>query len=65
MALFSEQLSPEDFVNVDIRELASSKVRKEREHHSQYGMWNKRTDWAKEVVKQNKDFKGMFPCELC
>ena len=31
LALLSEQISPEDFVNCDIRQLASSKLKQKRE----------------------------------
>ena len=65
LALLSEQISAESFVNCDMRQLASSTLKEKRETFLLQGMWNKRTDWAKEVVKNNKDYKGMFKCEQC
>jgi hypothetical protein len=65
LALIREIITPEDLCTMDPRLLASSKMKREREKASSYGLWNKRTDWDQEVVKQNADFKGMFKCESC
>ena len=66
MTLLRQKISPEDFVMVDLRKLASEKMKKDREEAEKRGLWNKRTDWDCELVKQKGDnYKGMFNCELC
>ena len=66
MTLLKQKISPEDFVMVDQRKLASEKMKKDREEAEKRGLWNKRTDWDCELVKQQGDkYKGMFNCELC
>lgn len=52
MTLLRQKISPEDFVMVDLRKLASEKMKKYREDAEKRGLWNKRTDWDCELVKQ-------------
>ena len=40
-------------------------MKKVREQQMMKGLWNKRTDWDQEVVKNNAKYKGMFKCKLC
>ena len=64
MTLLKQKISPEEFVTVDLRKLASEKMKKDREDAEKRGLWNKRTDWDCELVKQQGDkYKGMFKCE--
>jgi|APCry1669190731_1035312.scaffolds.fasta_scaffold101809_1 hypothetical protein len=48
LSLFKKEITPEEFVVIDIRNLASSELKTQREKSQQIGMWNKRTDWNKE-----------------
>lgn len=48
-----------------MRDLASDQKKKDREETELKGLWNKRTDWDQEMVKQQVDFKGMFKCTSC
>jgi len=65
LALVTRKVTPEDFVSLDPKQLASSKMKKEREASVMKGLWNKRTDWDKELVKNDEKYKGMFKCEEC
>lgn len=51
---------------VDLRKLASEKMKKYRDEAEKRGLWEKRTDWDCELVKQQGDkYKGMFKCTQC
>lgn len=63
--LLNKEITPEEFVLVDLRLLASDKMKKDRDEAMMRGLWNKRTDWDKEMVKAKADYKGMFKCENC
>lgn len=63
--LLNKEITPEEFVLVDPRLLASDKMKKDRDEAMMRGLWNKRTDWDKEMVKAKADYKGMFKCENC
>jgi hypothetical protein len=52
MTLLKHKISPEEFVMVDLRKLASDKMKNDREEAEKWGLWNKRTDWDCELVKQ-------------
>ena len=65
VVLLNQEISPEEFVMVDLRMLASEEMKNEREEASMRGLWNKRTDWDKELVKPQADYKGIFKCALC
>ena len=64
--LLDRQISPEEFVKLDVREIASDDMKKQREQFEEMGMWQKRTDWDNEEVKaQGSKYKGLFMCEEC
>ena len=65
VALLSGKVTPEALVSMDARDLASTELQTKREEATMAHMWNKRTDWAQEVVNSNPDYKGMFKCEDC
>lgn len=51
---------------MDIRKLASDEIQKSRQAALKSNMYDKRTDWATEEVKQQGEkYKGLFPCESC
>ena len=64
-ALLLLKLTPEEFVTTDPRALASQEMKKERDAAMLRGLWNKRTDWDQEVVRNNEEYKGMFKCKHC
>jgi hypothetical protein len=64
-ALLQMKLEPEDFVTLDPRSLASETMKKERDAAMLRGLWNKRTDWDQECVRNNEEYKGMFKCKHC
>lgn len=49
--LLDHQISPEEFIRLDVREMASEEMKKQREQFEEMGMWQKRTDWDNEEVK--------------
>jgi len=66
LALLTERVSPEEFLCMDIRKLASDEIKEQRQTAIQMNMHDKRTDWATEEVKQQGEkYKGLFPCESC
>jgi len=59
-------VSPEAFLKIDPKEMASEKIKEKREQAEEYALWDKRTDWDNEQVKQQgAKYKGMFKCENC
>ena len=44
-ALINSEVSPEDFVTTDMRNLVTQQMKKEREEVELRGLWSKRTDW--------------------
>jgi len=64
--LLDHQITPEEFIKLDVREIASEEMKKQREQFEEMGMWQKRTDWDNEEVKaQGSKYKGLFKCEQC
>lgn len=49
--LLSQQVTPEEFLKIDMLELASEEVLIKRESDMMHGMWEKRSDWDQEEVK--------------
>ena len=52
LKLLKKQISPEELVTCDLRKLASEKLKKERNEAEKRGLWENRTDWDTELVKQ-------------
>ena len=52
LALLTKAVSPEDFLKVDIRQLASDELKLHRAKQIHSNMQDKRTDWATEEVKK-------------
>lgn len=66
LALLYKKVTPEAFLAMDIRHLASDELKRQREVARKADMQDKRTDWATEEVKaQGEKYKGLFPCEYC
>ena len=66
MKLILKSISPEEFLQVDVRTLASDEVKQKRAEAEKINMYNKRTDWENEEVKaQGDNYKGLFNCENC
>ena len=64
--LILKELTPEDFLQVDVRKFATDEVKEQRAEAEKTNMYNKRTDWDCEEVKAQGDkFKGLFNCEGC
>ena len=64
--LILKEISPEDFLQVDLRKFASEEVKNQRIAAEKTNMYNKRTDWDNEEVKAQGDaYKGLFKCESC
>ena len=51
MALLLKHVTPENFLQMDIRLMASDEIKKSREVARMENMHDKRTDWATEEVK--------------
>ena len=51
LALLNKRVSPEDFLGMDIRLLASDELQEQREEARKANLADKRTDWATEEVK--------------
>lgn len=66
MKLILKEITPEEFLQVDVRTLASDEVKQKRAEAEKTNMYNKRTDWDTEEVKaQGENYKGLFKCESC
>ncbi len=64
--LINKQMTPEEFIKLETFEIASDQMRLERNEMQMRGMWDKRTDWEHEEVKQQGEkFQGLFECEEC
>jgi hypothetical protein len=50
-ALLKQEISPEDFFTIDIRQLASDETLKQRSAAEAISLFDKRTDWDQEEVK--------------
>ena len=61
-----KEVSPEEFLQVDVRKFASEEVKNQRIAAERTNMYNKRTDWDNEEVKAQGDaYRGLFKCESC
>ena len=64
--MIMKEITPEEFLHVDVRTLASDEVKQMRAEAEKVNMYNKRTDWDTEEVKaQGENYKGLFKCESC
>lgn len=52
MLLVTKKVTPEEFVKLENKDLASDELIMEREKMVMRGMWEKRTDWENEEVKE-------------
>ena len=64
--LLSKKITPEEFLQQDIRTFASEELKTQRELAEKVKLYNSRSDWDTEKVKQQgDDYKGLFKCENC
>ena len=54
-----------DFVNMTPKDLASEAKKKAIEQSQKANIDSKRTDWAMEEARKNKNNVGFFTCKKC